>query len=58
MVPNMTDDHHEPGEITERFRAFAESSDPAPSRGLPAVLIVGAVVVMVLAALAIIALTA
>jgi len=47
MVPAMADDQTEPGELTERFRAFADSVDPAPSRALPVALIVGAAVLLV-----------
>ncbi|HLT11053.1 MAG TPA: hypothetical protein VK028_09625 [Micromonosporaceae bacterium] len=43
----MADDQTEPGELTERFRAFADSVDPAPSRALPVALIVGAAVLLV-----------
>jgi hypothetical protein len=56
MVRGMADDQKETGEITERFRAFAETSDPAPSKGLPIALIVGAVVLVALLAVAIVAL--
>lgn len=51
MVPAMADDQMEQGELTERFRAFAESVDPAPSRTLPVALIAtGAVLVVALVA--------
>lgn len=43
----MADDQTEHGELTERFRAFADSVDPAPSRALPVALIVGAAVLLV-----------
>jgi hypothetical protein len=56
MVRGMADDQRETGEITERFRAFAETSDPAPSKGLPIALIVGGVVLVALVAVAIFAL--
>jgi hypothetical protein len=56
MVRGMADDQKETGEITERFRAFAESSDPAPSKGLPIALAGIAIVIVVLLAVAIIAL--
>jgi hypothetical protein len=58
MVRGMADDQRETGEITERFRAFAETSDPAPSKGLPIALIVGAAVLVALLAVAIVALVA
>jgi hypothetical protein len=35
----MTDEQVEPGELTERFRAFSESVDPEPSKALPVALI-------------------
>jgi hypothetical protein len=45
----MADNQVEPGELTERFRAFAETVDPAPSRTLPvALMVTGAVVVLAL----------
>jgi hypothetical protein len=47
MVRGMADERAEPGELTERFRAFAESVDPKPSKILPAGLIAGAVVLVV-----------
>ncbi len=43
MVPRMSDEKAEPGELTERFRAFAQSVDPTPSRRLPIALIAGGV---------------
>jgi hypothetical protein len=46
MVRPMAEDHIEQGELTERFRAFAETVDPAPSRSLPLTLIVGGVVLV------------
>lgn len=56
MVRGMADDQQETGEITERFRAFAEASDPAPSKGLPIALIVGGVILVALLGVAILAL--
>jgi hypothetical protein len=47
MVPGMADEQAEPGELTERFRAFAESVDPKPSRALPAGLITALAVFIV-----------
>ncbi len=52
----MADEQSEKGEITERFRAFAETSDPAPSKGLPIALIVGGILLVALLLVAIIAL--
>lgn len=47
----MSEEQIEPGELTERFRAFSQSSDPEPSRALPAILFAaGAAVVLVLIA--------
>lgn len=43
MVRGMSDEQIEPGDLTERFRAFAQSADPAPSRALPVALIVAGV---------------
>jgi preprotein translocase subunit SecF len=39
MVRGMADEQAEPGEVTERFRAFAETVDPEPSKALHAGLI-------------------
>ena len=51
MVRGMSDEQIEPGELTERFRAFAQSADPAPSRALPVAFIAaGVVAVLALAA--------
>jgi hypothetical protein len=47
MVPGMTDEQVEPGELTDRFRAFSETVDPAPSRALPVALIAAAAVAVV-----------
>jgi hypothetical protein len=55
-VPDMADEQSERGEITERFRAFAEASDPPPGKGLPIGLLVGAVVLVALLVVAVIAL--
>jgi hypothetical protein len=45
----MADEHAEPtGELTERFRAFAETTDPEPSRALPLGLIAAGAVVLLL----------
>jgi hypothetical protein len=51
MVRPMAEDQIEHGELTERFRAFAETVDPAPSRSLPLALMAGGAV-LVLALLA------
>ncbi len=47
MVPGMADEQAEPGELTDRFRAFAETVDPKPSRALPAGLLAAAAVFLV-----------
>jgi hypothetical protein len=45
----MADEQAETGELTQRFRAFAEEVDPKPSRALPVGLIAAAgAVLMVL----------
>jgi hypothetical protein len=47
----MTDQQKEPGELTGRFQAFAQSADPTPSRALPLALVaVGAALLVVLIA--------
>jgi hypothetical protein len=43
----MADEQAEPGELTDRFRAFAETVDPEPSRAFPAGLIATAAVFVV-----------
>ena len=58
MVRGMSDEQSEPGELTERFQAFAQSTDPAPSRGLPIALIAGGVFLVLLLIVAIWALAA
>jgi len=46
------DEQAEPGELTERFRAFSETVDPSPSKALPFALIgAGALAVVVLIAI-------
>jgi hypothetical protein len=37
----MSEEQIEPGELTERFRAFSESVDPQPTRAVPVPLIIG-----------------
>jgi hypothetical protein len=45
----MSDQQKEPGELTERFAAFAKTADQPPSRALPYALIaVGAALLVVL----------
>jgi hypothetical protein len=43
----MSDEQIEPGELTERFRAFSEQVDPQPSKAMPVTLMVAGVVVVV-----------
>ena len=53
MVPGMSEEKIEPGEVTERFRAFAQSVDPEPSRTARNALLAGGAIVVVLAIVAI-----
>lgn len=46
-VPRMSEEQIEQGELTERFRAFSQSTDPEPSKALPVALLVGGAVVVV-----------
>ena len=50
MVPRMPEEQIEPGNLTERFRAFAQSVDPEDS-GAPRILLVavGLTLLLVLA---------
>ena len=52
----MSDEQAQPGELTERFVAFSQSVDPAPSKALPYTLIaiVAVVVVAVVVMLALV----
>jgi hypothetical protein len=48
MVPGMTSEEQvEPGDMTDRFQAFSETVDPAPSRALPIALVVAAGVAII-----------
>jgi hypothetical protein len=47
MVRGMADEQAEAGEVTDRFRAFAETVDPKPSKALAAGLIAAAAVFVV-----------
>jgi hypothetical protein len=58
MVPGMSEEQTEHGELTERFRAFAQSADPEPNRTSRNALLVGAVIVVVLALVAIVVMLA
>jgi F0F1-type ATP synthase membrane subunit c/vacuolar-type H+-ATPase subunit K len=40
----MSDELSEAGDLTDRFRAFAQSKDPEPSRLLPRMLLVAGIV--------------
>lgn len=53
MVPGMSDDKVEPGEMTERFRTFAQSVDPEPRRLTRNALLAGGAIVVVVALIAI-----
>ena len=46
MVPRMADEQTEPGELTERFRAFSETVDPVPSKALPTSMIIAGAAIM------------
>jgi hypothetical protein len=39
----MSDEQTETGDLTERFRAFAQEVDPQPSRTLPVAMVIGVV---------------
>jgi hypothetical protein len=43
----MAEEHAEPGELTERFRAFAERVDPPAGKALPMGLIVAGIAIAV-----------
>jgi len=53
MVAGMSDEQMEPGNMTERFRAFAQSVDPEPSR-IPLLVLMSAGAVAVLAVIVLI----
>ncbi len=55
MVAGMSDEPVEPGNLTERFRIFAQSADPEPGR-LPQILLIaiGAALLIAFIAVAII----
>jgi len=48
----MSEEQTEHGELTERFRAFAQSADPEPNRTARNALLAGAVIVVLLAIVA------
>jgi hypothetical protein len=48
MVAGMSDEPVEPGNLTERFRTFARSADPEPSR-LPQILLIAAAAALLVA---------
>jgi hypothetical protein len=56
MVPGMSEEQIEHGELTERFRAFARSADPEPKRTARNALFAGAAIVVVLALVALVVL--
>jgi hypothetical protein len=53
MVRGMADEQAEPGELTDRFRAFAEAVDPKPSKALPVGLLAAVAVFVVVVAVVI-----
>ena len=52
----MSEEHVEHGELTERFRAFAQSNDPEPNRTARNALLIGAGIVVLLALVALVVL--
>jgi hypothetical protein len=54
MVPGMSEEQTEHGELTERFRAFAQSADPEPNRTARNALLAGAAIVILLALVALV----
>jgi hypothetical protein len=52
MVAGMSDEPVEPGNLTERFRTFARSADPEPSR-FPQILLIAAAVALLVAFVAV-----
>jgi hypothetical protein len=53
MVPGMADEQGEPGELTSRFQAFANTVDPQPSKAFPAGM-VAAIAVLVVVVVAVV----
>jgi hypothetical protein len=53
MVPGMSEEQIEHGELTERFRVFAQSADPEPNRTARTALLAGGAVVVLLALIAV-----
>jgi hypothetical protein len=54
----MSEEHVEHGELTERFRAFAQSVDPEPNRTARTALLAGGAIVVLLALITIVVLIA
>jgi hypothetical protein len=52
MVAGMSDEPVEPGNLTERFRTFARSADPEPSR-VPQILLIAAAMALLVAFVAV-----
>jgi hypothetical protein len=52
----MSDEQTETGDLTERFRAFAQEVDPQPSRTLPVAMMIGVAAVVVIIVATVIAL--
>jgi hypothetical protein len=47
MVPGMADEQREPGELTSRFQAFANTVDPEPGKAAPIGMIALAAVLII-----------
>ena len=54
----MSEEQVEHGELTERFRAFAQSTDPEPKRTARNALVAGAAIVVLLALVALVVMLA
>jgi hypothetical protein len=54
--PGMSEEQIEHGELTERFRVFAQSVDPEPSRNPRNALLAGGAIVLLVALVAIVVL--
>jgi hypothetical protein len=52
----MSDEQTETGDLTERFRAFAQEVDPQPSRTLPVAMMIGVAAALVIVVAAVVAL--
>jgi hypothetical protein len=52
----MSDEQTETGDLTERFRAFAQEVDPQPSRTLPMAMVIGIAAAVLIVVAAVVAL--